>query len=125
MKKLLMLIITAIASVVLLFPAPALAQNPNPVFLSVLLEGQTNSHGRFTITYPYSAQPGACGSALIAGATVAIQNSGNGAWYTLADQNENVQAIAWADGRISGYFNLPDYENQPVRVILFLARHAC
>lgn len=89
------------------------------------LEGKTDSTGRFTIRHKYLATPSTCEGTFIVGATVAIQSPGNKQWYTLADRNENWHAISWGDNMVSGYFGLPGYENQPVRVVLFLTHRIC
>lgn len=119
MKKL--PLITAIVASSLMFSGPAMAQSLRSVFL----QGETDNSGRFTITHPYVAEPDSCEGEFIAGATVAIQSSGNKAWYTLVDRNENWHAISWGDRNISGYFNRPGYENQPVRAVLFLTNRIC
>ena len=119
MKKL--TLTTAMITSIMLFSSPAVAQNLKSVFL----EGKTDSTGRFTISHQYLAEPNSCEGTLIAGATVAIRNSGNKEWYTLVDRNENWHAIAWGDRKVSGYFNRPGYENQPVRVVLFLTNRIC
>lgn len=118
MKKIILAIVFIFS--IMLIPRLASAQ----LVEAVVLEGKTDSSGRFTIKHQYLAEP-ECERLFIVGAIVSIRSPGNKEWYTMADRNEEWQAISYRDKVITGYFNVPGFENQPVRVVLFLTPYVC
>lgn len=105
----------------MLLTGSAVAQMP---VQAVYLRGSTNSGGNFTINHQYQAEPNNCEGTRIVGATVAIHNT-NGVWYVLNEIPNTRQAISFKNGQISGYYRDPGFENQPVRVVLFLSHDLC